>query len=174
MTQGLEALVKLAADREFRDVLVPGYLDYDLGPVPQFRPNPDHVYLEMDEGLIRADLESRDLQLQLELVAAIVPTPPPWLADEDLEYGLSSYDQMVFAEDEHVRLHHVRGVVTAGSSLEAGRVKCMEFQFSGGHRLFLDPEWIFGIRLGLAGAFEEWAERQLPCLPDGRIFELDV
>ncbi|MGS2590121.1 hypothetical protein [Streptomyces hebeiensis] len=161
-------------DRRVRDVLVPGWVDRD-GDVPEFRPQPVAVWLRLDEGVLRFASAGRSAGLTAARAAAVDWSDLELLVDAEDEVIVASYGEQLFGDGREelvctrLRVHPGDGTGTSpGTKTRAGEgtppgaetsavagtpygpaeCGCLALDFEGGHTLFLDPTWTFGIRLG--------------------------
>jgi hypothetical protein len=152
-----ETTLRALRERAVLDVLVPGWVDRD-GEYPEFRPQPVVVLLRLDSGFLRLESVGQFDQLKLEHVIADIGDPSgllPFEAEDGDEVILASYGETLFGDGrDRLRCVGLRYVADDASDPAAGVVKCAEFAFDGGARLFADPTWTFGIRLvgGTVGA----------------------
>ena len=136
------------------DVLVTGYVDRSED-LPQFRPVPDTVYLQLGHGFIRMDAIGQYDQLKLSRVDAIALEDV--LVDEDDEPAVGSYGQLflTFGSTEP-RCTALRYWTDERSDPAAAVVKCLELEIDEVDTVFVDPTWHFGIHLGTAERRRRW------------------
>ncbi|MFF8842701.1 hypothetical protein ACF08N_08180 [Streptomyces sp. NPDC015127] len=150
--------------RHVRDVLVPGWIDRD-DAVPEFRPQPLVVWLRLDEGLVRFASEG-----QYDHLTALRVTAADWsdvglLAEAEDEVVLASYGEQLFGDgrDEWgctaVRAYLSGTGRAGGTGTPAPVIRGLALDFAGGHSLFLDPAWTFGIRLGNRADEADWVAK---------------
>ncbi|MFG2619390.1 hypothetical protein ACGFXC_17445 [Streptomyces sp. NPDC048507] len=141
------------------DVQVPGYIDRDHAPAPRFAPLSSSVYLAVqDGGLLRLQSLGNHGQLSLHMVAE--PALPPELDGTDEEFALGAWGDHYLGDSHEQSVSAARYALNAESDPTAGTVRCIEFQFEYGQRLFVDPGYHWGIRLQGAGAYEHWLVEQ--------------
>ncbi|PVE12051.1 hypothetical protein [Streptomyces scopuliridis] len=136
-----------------RDVLVPGWIDRD-GDVPEFRPQPMVVWLRLDDGFLRFESAGQYDRLASARVPAVSWADIGVLADAEDEVIVASYGEQLFGDGRSEwRCTRIR--VYPGGGAEC---RCLALDFEGGHTLFLDPTWTFGIRLGNEAQEKCWVE----------------
>lgn len=77
--------------------------------------------------------------------------------DDDVRYGKISVRNMIGIVDHSVN-NIVREIRIFNSEDNNSEIICgaLLFKFKDGRKLFLDPSWHFGIRIGGSEAYEEW------------------
>ncbi|MFG1839506.1 hypothetical protein ACGFH8_13830 [Micromonospora sp. NPDC049175] len=151
----VEQLLDSIAGWELEDVLVPGYLDRDDGP-PRFAPLADQLYLVLDGKYLLIESVGNRGQLSMRISGRI--EVPAALLGEDEEFAVSSVGSLFLdTSDGNSRLAGVRYSLNFESDATQGTVRCIEFCFGGFNVLFADPMWHLGIRLGGAGAYDDWS-----------------
>jgi hypothetical protein len=139
-------------DHRVRDVLVPGWIDRD-GDVPEFRPQPLVVWLRLDSGLLRFEAAGQYDWLDATRVPRAGWDDIELLAQAEDEVVLASYGEQLFGDGrDALTCTQLRAYVVAD------HCKCLALDFEGGHTLFLDPTWTFGIRVGNAADEQRWQE----------------
>lgn len=150
----LDRLVSLLRQEVINNVLVTGYVDRSER-IPQFRPVPDTVYLELGHGLLRMDAIGQYDQLKLSHVAEIALEDI--VVDEDDEPAVGSYERtfLTFGSTEP-RCTGLRYWTDERSDPGAGVVKCLGIEIDDVDTIFADPTWHFGIHLGTAEHLQRW------------------
>ncbi|MFI2370901.1 hypothetical protein [Streptomyces sp. NPDC018833] len=156
----------MVAGRRLRDVLVPGWIDRD-DDVPEFRPQPLVVWLRLDEGLVRFASEGQYDHLTARQVTAADWADVELLAEAEDEVVLASCGEQLFGDGrDEWSCTAVRAYVSgvrAGTATSAGApapvMRSLALDFTGGHSLFLDPAWTFGIRLGNKADEADWVAK---------------
>ncbi|WP_406093114.1 hypothetical protein [Streptomyces sp. NBC_01013] len=153
---GWQTAEKALRDRAVHDVLLPGFLDRDED-VPEFRPQPLVVWLRLDEGLLR--FEAADGFDRLDTLAAdgIDWSDVDLLTDAEEEVMVASCGEQLFGDGrDALRCTRLRVYRAPGAG--AADCTCLALDFEGGHTLFLDPTWTFGIRTGNVADERRWLE----------------
>ncbi|MEU0718634.1 hypothetical protein ABZ498_15835 [Streptomyces lavendulocolor] len=147
---------------QFYDVRIAGFTDRDER-VPRFTPLGRQVYLTMDSGDLLL-LESLGNHGQLGIRRVADYEFPHELDGEDEEFTVGSCGPQYLGDLTDQSVLAVRYVLNAESDPVTGTVRCAEFAFAYGQRLFVDPGYHWGIRLQGAGAYEAWLaeERENP------------
>ncbi|MFG3135160.1 hypothetical protein ACGFZA_02935 [Streptomyces sp. NPDC048211] len=141
-------------DHPVRDVLVPGLLDRD-GEFPEFRPQPLVVWLRLDEGLLRFESAGQYDRLDTASVPGVEWDGVELLAEAEDEVIVASYGEQLFGDGrDALRCTRLRVYRVPGADDTA--CTCLALDFEGGHTLFLDPSWTFGIRIGNASDEQRW------------------
>jgi hypothetical protein len=153
-SDGIDGVLRALANREPWDILVPGLLDTDRGH-PQFRPHPTSVYIVLESGYVRCDGVRASGQLQMRIVDKI--EVPNELRNSDDEFAVGSFALPFFCDPPSpFQATGVTYVESEQSQPQNGIVTCAEFAFNEHWKLFIDPLWPFGIRLGADGAYKRW------------------
>lgn len=143
-------------DHPVRDVLVPGLLDRDED-VAEFRPQPLAVWLRLDEGLLRFASAGQYDHLDTAQVHAVEWDGIELLAEAEEEVIVASYGEQLFGDGrDELRCTRLRAYRARGAG--ATVCTCLALDFEGGHTLFLDPTWTFGIRIGNASDERRWLD----------------
>ncbi|MFJ1745349.1 hypothetical protein ACIOJD_03785 [Streptomyces sp. NPDC088116] len=151
-------------EHHVRDVLVPGWIDRD-GDVPEFRPQPMAVWLRLDDGLLRFESIGQSDRLGSARVRAVDWDDIELLADAEDEVIVASYGEQLFGDGrDKLRCTRIRAY-PAGE----GERRCLALDFEGGHTLFLDPTWTFGIRIGNEVQEKHWVEQYGEGAGDGAV-----
>lgn len=145
---------KALRGRAVRDVLLPGFLDRD-DEVPEFRPQPLTVWLRLDEGLLRFESVGQYDRLDTTAVDGIRWDDIELLAEAEEEVMVASCGEQLFGDGrDALRCTRLRVYRAAGAADTV--CTCLALDFEGGHTLFLDPTWAFGIRIGNASDEQRW------------------
>lgn len=137
-----------------RDVLVPGWIDRD-DELPEFRPQPLAVWLRLDEGLLRFESVGQRDRLDTAVVRSVGWDGIELLAEAEDEVIVASYGEQLFGDGrDELRCTQLRAHRSPGADDTV--VSCLALDFEGGHTLFLDPAWAFGIRLGNGSDEQRW------------------
>ncbi|MGW1230839.1 hypothetical protein [Streptomyces sp. NPDC001478] len=143
-------------DHPVRDVLVPGFLDRDE-EVPEVRPQPLVVWLRLDEGLLRFASVGQFDRLEAVTADGIDWSDVELLADAEDEVVVTRCGEQLFGDGrDELRCTGLRVYRAPGAA--PGVRTCLALDFEGGHTLFLDPTWTFGIRVGNAADERRWRE----------------
>lgn len=145
---------KVLRDHPVRDVLLPGFLDRD-DDVPEFRPQPLVVWLRLDEGLLRFESVGQFDRLDTTAVDGIDWSGIGLLADAEEEVMVASCGEQLFG-DGRDELRCTRLRVYRAPGADDTVCTCLALDFEGGHTLFLDPTWTFGIRVGKGSDEQRW------------------
>lgn len=156
-------------DHPVRDVLVPGLLDRDED-IPEFRPQPLAVWLRLDEGLLRFESVGQYDHLATASVRAVEWDGIDVLDESEEEVVVASYGEQLFGDGrDELRCTRLRAYRAPGAGPAV--CTCLALDFEGGHTLFLDPTWTFGIRIGNAADERRWLELYGE---DGAVLAADV
>jgi hypothetical protein len=142
----LSKVLDALSGEQVHDVIVPGWLE-DGGGHPQFVPWSAVLYIQLAHGFLRLEAD----QGALILAMADRITVPPQLDDEDDEFAVASLGGMFVFDSGPAPLTRVRYWTDDRSDAGRAAVRCAEFEVRGGIRLFADPMWMPGMRLGTGG-----------------------
>ncbi|MFI2346745.1 hypothetical protein ACH492_06720 [Streptomyces sp. NPDC019443] len=153
MSSVARQVAEMLTGRRVRDVLVPGWIDRD-DDLPEFRPQPLVLWLRLDQGLIRLASEGQFGHLAARPVTAAGWTDVDLLAEAEDEVVLASCGEQLFGDGrDQLTCTELRGY-----GGDAGTTIGLALDFEGGHTLFLDPAWTFGIRMGNRADEARWVE----------------
>lgn len=151
---GWRTAEKALRDHPVRDVLIPGFLDRD-DDVPEFRPQPLAVWLRLDEGLLRFESVGQYDHLDTTSADAVAWDDMEPFADAEEEVMVASCGEQLFGDGrDELRCTRLRVYRAPGAADTV--CTCLALDFEGGHTLFLDPTWTFGIRIGNASDEQRW------------------
>ncbi|MER6121049.1 hypothetical protein [Streptomyces sp. NPDC001743] len=137
-----------------RDVLLPGFLDRD-DEVPEFRPQPLVVWLRLEEGLLRFESVGQYDRLDTTAVDGIRWDDIELFTEAEDEVMVASCGEQLFGDGrDELRCTRLRVYRAPGAADTV--CTCLALDFEGGHTLFLDPTWTFGIRIGNASDEQRW------------------
>jgi hypothetical protein len=131
-----------------RGVLLPGHLEREQGELRHVTWG-SVAYLELDPGLLRLTSVGNGGGLELTRTDRI--TPIDGLDDEFCVTSIGSH----FFEGE-LPITRIRYAMNGESDAGRGVVRCAEFELGGHLRLFADPLWIHGIRIGVSNGYHNW------------------
>lgn len=130
----------------FSDVLVPGFIDAVSG-VGRFQPLFDSIYITAGENHLRASAINQGDQLDLRIVTEIEHGKAV-MDDPKVDVAVGCLSELFFGEGQSLYCVSARFLLDGKSRIDDGVVKCAEFEFSYGQRIYLDPCWSFGVRPG--------------------------
>ncbi|MEU8208834.1 hypothetical protein AB0B85_06485 [Micromonospora sp. NPDC049044] len=149
-----EKLLSSLAGSSLEDVHIPGFLDQVDG-IGHFVPLAQQVYLVFGDRLLLLDSAERGGFLTLRIVTSI--DVPEALQGEEENFSVGAVGSLFMDNSgANLRLVKVRFALDSDHDPGLESICAAEFCFSGGNTLFVDPLWHLGIRLGGAGAFDEW------------------
>ncbi|MEU7630222.1 hypothetical protein AB0C34_09590 [Nocardia sp. NPDC049220] len=154
MSRVAQRVAELLDRRCVHDVLVPGWIDRDDVP-SEFRPQPLALWLRLDLGMVRLAARAGGDHLSVRH-----DTIPSWsdielLAQAESEVVLASYGEQLFGDGRDA----LACVAVRGYETTTGKTSALGIDFDGGHTLFLDPSWTFGIRMGSRAGEIDWVEK---------------
>ncbi|MEU8829808.1 hypothetical protein [Streptomyces sp900116325] len=139
-------------EHRVRDVLVPGWIDRD-DDLPEFRPQPMAVWLRLDDGLLRFESQGQYDRLGATRVPGLDWADIELLAEAEDEVIVASFGEQLFGDGrDELRCTRLRAYRTSAGV----DCTCLALDFEGGHTLFLDPTWTFGIKVGNAADEQRW------------------
>ncbi|WP_405869657.1 hypothetical protein [Streptomyces sp. NBC_00005] len=148
--------------RYVTDVLVPGWIDRDEEPVPEFCPQPVVVHVLLDEGALRLESAGHHDQLAARVVDSVSLDGVELFErvreeETDFEFAHASWGEQLFGDGwSRLRCTTVRPYTDAGSNPAEGVIKCLALELESRYWLFFDPTWTFGIRIGNAEDMRRW------------------
>jgi hypothetical protein len=118
----------------------------------------DDVYLELERGNLHLKSVNNFGGLQVRYLDAIDLRPIIEVFEPE-EVFTVRLDPFFLGESHEVLCLEVNYVTNEESDLELGIVRCAEFVFSQGHRVFFDPMWTSGVRVGNTNPWtREWRD----------------
>ncbi|RII20758.1 hypothetical protein DSC45_02840 [Streptomyces sp. YIM 130001] len=145
-------------DRVVTDVLVPGWADRD-GLFVEFRPQPEVVWLQLDEGVLRLRSVGQYDALEIREAERVDWSDIEFLDEAEDEVMVASWGEQFFGDGfEQLRCLEARAYETAAGNWP----KCLALEFEGANTLFFDPTWVFGIRIGRLSDEEFWRRQHGP------------
>jgi hypothetical protein len=149
----LAELKVLLLGAEVDDVFVAGFLDTSERPL-RFYALYRAVFFECGGALLRFGVVGDTGRMQITRVDVVVPGD----LDDDLEPASTSIRQVILEHPDgsnRLRSLHLWDVVDGPDGIECAAAR---IDLSNGQKIFLDPTYHFGIRLGGASQQTVWAE----------------
>ncbi|GAA2936431.1 hypothetical protein ACFPN0_21310 [Kitasatospora cinereorecta] len=154
MSSVARQVAEILAGNRVRDVLVPGWIDRD-DELPEFRPQPLVLWLRLDQGLVRFASEGQFGHVSARAVPSAGWEDVELLAEAEDEVVLASCGEQLFGDGRD----ELSCTALRGYEGDAGETIALALDFEGGHILFLDPAWTFGIRMGNGADEARWVEK---------------
>jgi hypothetical protein len=142
-------------NKSLDDILITGFIEKDTYPL-QFHASYRTLYLDCAGVFLKASVIRDEGELSLCLVDRPVAAPHP--EEEDFLPTLSSIRDVVLTDpngSNSMVSIHLWNVRETGSSLLSAALR---IDLGNGQRVFADPSYIFGIRLGGAEQEKIWNE----------------
>lgn len=137
------------------DIIVPGFFESGASPM-QFHANYRILYFDLGGVFLRASVIRDEGEVLLTLVDK--PGPDAYPDDEDLVPAISSIREVALTNPNagnEVSSIHLWNARDTESGVACAAVR---FDMTSGQRLFVDPSYFFGIRLGGLQQEKIWQE----------------
>ena len=155
MTSSWYDILAVLGSSKLTDILVPSWLDRSTSRAITYFGN---IFLELDDGrgYLRVESVNNHGGLAWSQVSSIDLSEQTLDDDDPADVFVTSLTSLYFGEWTSVICLEVNYVTNEESQPDVGIVRCAELVVSGGQRIFIDPMWTFGVRIGVADAASVW------------------
>jgi hypothetical protein len=148
-------LARAIRNRSLDDVLVTGFIEKDAQPL-QFCANYRTLYFDCGGVFLKSSVVRDEGELSLAIVDG--PIADSYPEDEDLLPAMSSVREVVLFDpngSNSLVSVHLWNVRENGSGIVSAALR---FDLSNGQKIFVDPSYFFGMRIGNAQQEQIWNE----------------